>query len=282
MNNEESNNNANSSDNYPKVLYKYANWDNDYHKKLITTPEIYFASPGDFNDPYDSGVPARYDEWSGNDWRNFLCDNGYTAQEINYTITNSIGHDRSDPQSIFNEIERDQNLHFLQNVGILSLSETKESILMWSHYANSHKGFCIGYDTKRIEPYVREHYKLILQKNNLTLYIKIKYANQYPKIIPIPKPGDFSAYKKRLETKYADWQYEKEWRLTVNQNEQLYERVIKIPIDSIVEIYLGLRMPHTHIANIIFELRRLNYEGKLYKAEQDKYSYQLKFNEIKL
>jgi hypothetical protein len=33
--------------------------------------------------------------------------------------------------------------------GIFSLSESNRISLMWSHYANSHRGFCIGYGIKR-------------------------------------------------------------------------------------------------------------------------------------
>lgn len=31
-------------------------------------------------------------------------------------------------------------------IGVLCLTEKKDNLLMWSHYANSHKGFCIKFD----------------------------------------------------------------------------------------------------------------------------------------
>jgi len=34
--------------------------------------------------------------------------------------------------------------------GIIALSSRWDSILMWSHYANNHKGYCIGFDSKKL------------------------------------------------------------------------------------------------------------------------------------
>ncbi|MCV2884796.1 DUF2971 domain-containing protein [Aestuariibacter sp. AA17] len=33
-----------------------------------------------------------------------------------------------------------------RNIGILSLSKTNENLLMWSHYAQNHQGFVIGFN----------------------------------------------------------------------------------------------------------------------------------------
>ena len=35
-------------------------------------------------------------------------------------------------------------------LGILCLSERRDDILMWSHYASSHCGVCLEFDTKRM------------------------------------------------------------------------------------------------------------------------------------
>jgi len=46
---------------YPSILYKYRDWEDDYHKRMLTEDEIFFASSEDFNDPFDCAVPIRYD-----------------------------------------------------------------------------------------------------------------------------------------------------------------------------------------------------------------------------
>jgi hypothetical protein len=35
---------------------------------------------------------------------------------------------------------------FNKNVGVLCLSEVRDSLLMWGHYTENHEGFVIGFD----------------------------------------------------------------------------------------------------------------------------------------
>ena len=37
----------------PKTIYKYRNWGNKYHRRLITNMELYFPAPQELNDPFD-------------------------------------------------------------------------------------------------------------------------------------------------------------------------------------------------------------------------------------
>jgi len=39
-------------------------------------------------------------------------------------------------------------LNKIQSVGVFSLSKTYTDELLWAHYASSHKGFCVEYDTE--------------------------------------------------------------------------------------------------------------------------------------
>ena len=42
------------------------------------------------------------------------------------------------------------DLGLIKSIHVACFSETKESILMWSHYADNHKGFCVEYDFKEL------------------------------------------------------------------------------------------------------------------------------------
>ncbi|MBV9575704.1 MAG: DUF2971 domain-containing protein [Gammaproteobacteria bacterium] len=52
----------------------------------------------------------------------------------------------------FNMLANNQvyNEYVHNQLGILSLSSCNDSILMWSHYADFHKGFCIGFKTNSL------------------------------------------------------------------------------------------------------------------------------------
>ena len=45
----------------PKFLYKYRNWDDYKHKRILSHSEIFFTSSREFNDPFDTIVPLRFD-----------------------------------------------------------------------------------------------------------------------------------------------------------------------------------------------------------------------------
>ncbi|MGV8900244.1 MAG: DUF2971 domain-containing protein [Burkholderiaceae bacterium] len=40
---------------------------------------------------------------------------------------------------------------FMQQLGILSLSKTPRDALLWSHYANGHKGICLEFESEELE-----------------------------------------------------------------------------------------------------------------------------------
>lgn len=76
------------------------------------------------------------------------------------------------------------------------------NVLMWSHYANSHKGFCVRYefDSDVFDP------SKSLKRDKVVLVDKIKYS----KTIKISKEPSI---RKALFEKSDFWKYEKEMRL---------------------------------------------------------------------
>ena len=47
----------NKKNTHPNILYKYRNWDNELHKKVLTDNILYMASPRDFEDIHDCNFP---------------------------------------------------------------------------------------------------------------------------------------------------------------------------------------------------------------------------------
>lgn len=45
----------------PDYVYKYISWKNSYHKEILLENKIFFSSVKNFNDPFDSTIPLRYD-----------------------------------------------------------------------------------------------------------------------------------------------------------------------------------------------------------------------------
>lgn len=117
---------------------------------------------------------------------------------------------------------------------IVCLSECNDSTLMWGHYANGHRGFCIEYDFKSILKPCQMNCSDIKACNNFMLipsiapvvYDKSRFdatshlATLIQADIIYKSQADINVYyedtlltSKCLLTKSSDWDYEKEWRL---------------------------------------------------------------------
>lgn len=125
------------------------------------------------------------------------------------------------------------------------LSETPSSILMWSHYAMNHTGFCIEYDFNSLPSennYIVEHLEKVIYKDqlpslqlaSLIQVIRKKLDPAFRKDPAITEATTETCVEAIL-TKNSVWNYEKEWRLIfLKQDPSLPQ---KIPCAS--KIVLG-------------------------------------------
>ena len=124
-----------------------------------------------------------------------------------------------------------QDLH---TIGIYSLSKPKENEtfpcneLLWAHYANSHKGFCIEYD---LDILLKNHSSQFDIRNQ----IHVVYKNERPEVSE--SDSLFDVQSKVFGTKSLAWKYENEVRLVF-----LTEGEKPIPPEAITAIYFGLNM----------------------------------------
>lgn len=146
---------------------------------------------------------------------------------------------------------------------ICSFSERKDNILMWSHYANNHKGFCIEYK-----------FSDLLRSSGLLM--PVIYSKKLPgKSEPINIEVIF--------TKSIDWEYEHEWRIidyNTRENNEYKETfsLINVPIKP-ESIYLGCNIENSVKEYLIKYCK--NNKIKIYKSEKSKENYGLVFNIIK-
>ena len=114
------------------MLYKYRSFDQNALSSLINRT-LYFAEPMSLNDPYDCHIgimTALKSVFSRDDIREIILGKLSEPKEL-----------ECDPEELLGNIEER-----LRGLGILCLSKEKLNAVMWSHYANIHKGFCIGFD----------------------------------------------------------------------------------------------------------------------------------------
>jgi hypothetical protein len=129
-----------------------------------------------------------------------------------------------------------------KNVGILSLSENPLHPLLWAHYAQSHKGFAIEFDSHH--PYFDRRRS---ETDELYHLRRVRY---------IDRRADGRALRDLdgddvLVTKGSSWSYEAEWRILAHLDDA--ERVLTaaddtiylfpFPLEAVSGVVLGARVP---------------------------------------
>ncbi len=206
----------------PSILYKFRSI-SKYTEDIIVQKKVYFASPDSFNDPFDCKTPISF-EASIPEMK---------AQWVKVAR-------KFEPKTKISQLKHRANLMFrdpvlvkktkdflyqshskhVTNFGVFCLSERCDSILMWSHYADCHKGICIGFDTTYFkQPHIQ----------------KVEYSDKYPKL-NYYKSSPEEMDRGILFSKSEEWAYEREWRIVVPEIEN---RVVNLSSDSISSIIFG-------------------------------------------
>lgn len=222
------------------------------------------------------------------------------SEEFQSKINNLLD---SKLQQIDYKIEKLKNL----NIRVACFSELKRydefpnQIVMWSHYADNHKGFCIEYDLEFLKKDLhfslndREFYfdnknEYLSERNKAIIkagLFPIEYTSNRVNIpvtklnqIDIDSSGKIvynsnidELFYKTFVVKSVNWNYEKEWRIIIDgQISSYYDN--KIPFPYIKTIYLGCKADNELINTMITigeeigaEVNILKMDGKKFKLE---------------
>lgn len=174
----------------PPILFRYMGHTS---ADFLKDPALRFTSPAEFNDPFECFPKV---EFSGaSKAREFLKEHNrlskdMTQREVSAAVARMLQTDVS------------------QEFSVLCLSEVPDSILMWGHYARSHEGCVLGFDSDLINAF----------RGSETPHRsgKVLYAQQKP-VLPYPQHDVFEENLGVLFTKSLTWEYEKEWRVVLKR-----------------------------------------------------------------
>lgn len=182
---------------------------------MIINERVYMSSASEFNDPFDS-LPAyqriKLSEQEDK-WRN--------------AYKNAALHQKA--------LERQKT------VKVACFSERVDSSIMWSHYADSHKGFCLEY---KVSDIIHEKTDILLP----VIYSKERIIDGESEI------EEYREFMNRIRSiiyKEKDWEYEKEWRYIKEDNEGIKRYINNVKPRA---LYIGLKNDSIN-GKIIKELR---------------------------
>jgi hypothetical protein len=254
----------------PNKLYKYVSADGA--RQILRDGKVRCSSPVLFNDPFDGQIEAALD------FSNQALDDYMAQRVMEFAAAGSpipvgasdvfkyqyerfkelLAAGKSSDEAIEadalirrlaetlaepNEVQRPREpikwSKTQRDFRVSSFSETHESIIMWSHYADHHRGACLEFSA---------------HPDGLMQYARqVQYLGDLPNFASLKEWGDFllglgDLNRLRLVEDYLlrknpEWNYEREWRILFpkSSSDDLY---YYLPFNEaeLSALYLGLRM----------------------------------------
>jgi len=239
-----------------KDLLKVLNTNTVYHysdfeigvEKIILNNTLKFSSPNEFNDPFDCNedlLKLRITKESAikqiKDSKQKLTRNERTRLIKKITNPNTVS-------SKMKETKKDYKL--------ACFSEKSDETLMWSHYANKHRGICIGFSFPH-------------QYTGKFILCPIKYLKKIEKLDGDSETAKVILYW--LTTKSERWSYENEIRAITQSKRVNSYGLIEFDRKYVSEIIFGCMVSEKDINQTI---KKIN----LYYGENNIVFYKMKID----
>ena len=259
----------------PTKLYKYRDT-GDFTEAIFISNEVHFASPEKFNDPFDSvfriqdGGKRNKDVYDSGALQAIQEKNPEWSFEVQRDAAKAVGTKiQADPSkkarsNFETKLANDTN----RIAGILSLSAQNDNILMWSHYADEHKGICIEFRTD-IEP------SLFTQAH------PVVYDEKYPQfdLHEVVTNEELRSSAAWMLTKSPLWEYEQEWRVLdfkVRNEEKSF------PAECISGVVLGCRIPANEKQKVERWVSSFSHDVAVYQAQRSRTHFRLSIDRYSL
>jgi hypothetical protein len=224
----------------PEYFYLYLENDDFAVKKLISLlrreSKLPLTGSKRFNDPFDAKIGLDHSRK-----KITLCSSDESA------VTDGF------PKEAFIEYYEEQDeLEIQRRYNVACFSECYDSLLMWAHYADGHKGLCLQleYDSGKLP--------------DKCFFEKVRYSSHYPEI-DVTQTEDISVVKTFYLTKAVEWLYEKEWRLVAPasmKGNNGFDGEIESPF-TISRIYLGALSGERRFQYCATEFRSIMDDDKI-------------------
>ncbi len=184
-------------------LYHYERFKAEYLSATLLDQRIHCSSPTNLNDPWDckpwfDSRPMDDPETFEEMLRWLHAQAGHELQpDLKKQWEDTLRNDPAKRAEFIAGLSR-QNAQLMSERRIYCVTPHPDSTLMWSHYAENHRGFCLEFGT---------------DNPLFCMALEVLYQSDYP----VWTPHDFQYQQKRaiemILTKAQDWHYENEFRL---------------------------------------------------------------------
>lgn len=239
----------------PEILFKYRDWKDEWHKKILTEGEVYLARPDSFKDELDCHIPRRYDLLTTRSIYNTYFEESkknnphFSRQQHRKFVRNWTKNTLVKDEKYVNQVENEFWSKFNVQFGVLSLTTDPLNIKMWEEYSINHTGFCIGFDGKEL----------------------IKFGGggivKYYDELPIINPFSFDCFQE-IYSKLKKWEFEDEYRVYQCNPKAYNDNWRKVTIDPMAmrKIIIGAKMEENDRKEIISICRKRYPNAEIIQA----------------
>lgn len=225
----------------PGKLYKYRSLAapaRPWVERIFSHSELYYASPDEINDPLEFRFKLSFEatESERRMWavrtiqRQFGLSAGEASREA-IALFQRLDQQPPSPWQSAAESELQENIR--RRVAVMSLSEVNDDILMWSHYADSHRGICIEFTASKSTPFFAET-------------VPVEYSDNIP-VLSHYRDTQYEVFRASCLVKAAHWSYEREWRSVEVRAGRGAKR---FPIEHLTAVILGACISAEHESEV--------------------------------
>jgi hypothetical protein len=241
----------------PQYVYRMRDV-NRYLFDSLINGEMWFSNPSDFNDPFDCDINMKIQNSSPDQIQNYFdkyLSSHFSPSELSGINRTNIS--RSEFEKLINKVAK----RVTQKKGLACFMSNCENLLMWAHYANSHKGVCLKFDVLEDLDFFSPAKKVI-------------YTKDYPEYDYLTNKDDF--VNQMFFTKSEDWKYEEEVRILKDNKGNF-----KFIPNCLKEVIFGCKIPEGDKKTLVKIIGNYYPNAKLTQAVKHDSKFGLEFQEIK-
>lgn len=223
-------------------LYRYQPFDPERLRNLLQTNKVHCTSPDRFNDPWDCrpclneaelekpDVLEKHMKWFEQADRKHHP----KTEEEHSRMAEALRQNPGRVREMVNEVSAGIGSVIDQRYGVCCFTTKSDSTLMWSHYADHHRGICVEFGT---------------DNEVVCAALKVLYCDEYP-FLDLADDGALHNLLP-LISKSSDWGYEDEYRLVAQERKvalgtgslMMDDHMLELPTRTIESVIVGCSTP---------------------------------------
>ena len=189
-----------------------------FTQAIFESAEIYYSLPKDFNDPYDCNLKLHADDSTDAEWHAH-CDKlsaKYPNRKAQMETIKSEERWRVKPE-LSKNIGDETYQKFYGKSSVFCLSKKKNSIPMFSYYADSHRGIAIEFQFSDAEipcgiPYYSLSHRGVHYQGKI-VWNDVEYPATFPDLNYHRLYDNPQMITTLIFTKHHEWKHEEEYRI---------------------------------------------------------------------